>query len=182
MKTTASHWIAMLCALACVLAMGCAGVITPNVWTFHKSNVRSTAWTNFFGACPRYGSITIGTPEKPFFKSPPLFSIRLADGRTLVSTELSLETLRSSVEYAGQASESWPKGSVIYGNLEFAFFFVEGRLFKFEADVCHDKAGVKHMPVIGTYDKSHFYAMPLTHEQLIEIFGKPDFVKKERFQ
>ena len=153
----------------------------PNVWTFHKANLIGTARTNPIGTSPRYVHIRIGTFESPFYKSAPRFALRLENGRVLRSSDLTLETVVSISTYPWRADSSMPKGTVVYGTADYVFTFQNSKLVQFEAYPHEDDAGVLHVPVIGTYDQKHFYKMPLSQQQLIEVFGKPDDIKKEWF-
>lgn len=169
--------IVSVCA-SCVLA-GCAGVIMPNSWEFHKGNLTAAASTNVFGTSPRYSVIKIGTPEKPFYKLAPRFAIKLSDGRVLLSNELTLESVLRIAPDSYPATEPLPKSAVVYQTPGYMFVFLNSDLIQFEALNREYKAGISYVPEIGTYDKAHFHKIPLSHQQLIEIFGAPDVVKKD---
>ena len=171
----------ILVVCGCLGLAGCAGYIMPNAWEFRKSSLKTIGWTNFFGTSPQYSRIEIGTPEKPFYKSAPPFAIKLSDGRILLSSEFSLETIRKVTTESQPADEilSKVKGGIEYIASDCTFTFRGTELIRFEAWIGRDETGKDRGAVIGTYNQEHFYKMPITHQQLIEIFGKPDAIKKD---
>jgi hypothetical protein len=58
----------------------------------------------------------------------------------------------------------------------FYIAFRQNRFLAFSA--CSLCGGKQHSPVVGKSDGSAFYSLPLTFEQLTDIFGKPDRLYK----
>ncbi len=64
----------------------------------------------------------------------------------------------------------------VYAGSGFHIGFKDGTLTYF--GICSHCAGGREYPVVGTPDGQNFYPLPLTEEQVIEIFGSPDRVYK----
>lgn len=79
----------------------------------------------------------------------------------------------------------WPQKlkekALLYDSYEGNGFYVsfsKGRLHSFGA--CSSCGGMKNSPVFGKDDGSVFRELPLTFEQMVEIFGSPDHLYKVR--
>jgi hypothetical protein len=79
--------------------------------------------------------------------------------------------------------KQWPKKlkdkALLYQSYEgngFYISFREDRLTSFGA--CSSCGGMKHSPIVGKADGSVFHKLPLTYDQLLEIFGDPDRLYK----
>lgn len=59
-----------------------------------------------------------------------------------------------------------------YSGGGFHIRFADGRLVS--VGICSHCAGGRASPVVGTPDGRHFYALPLTEQQLRQVFGPPD--------
>jgi hypothetical protein len=78
-----------------------------------------------------------------------------------------------------QWPETWKKKAekeVAYTGNGFYMRFREDQLQA--VGICSHCAGERAHPVIGTSDGRHFYALPLTIQQLTEVFGSPDRIYK----
>jgi len=71
--------------------------------------------------------------------------------------------------------EQWKKKANeedAYSGGGFHIKFKNGSLLS--VGICSHCAGGREHPVVGTPDGHSFYSLPLTEQQLIEVFGKPD--------
>ena len=59
----------------------------------------------------------------------------------------------------------------IYEGNGFNINFKNGQLLSIS--ICSHCANGKERPVVGTIDGQHLYVLPLTEQQLIEVFGSP---------
>lgn len=78
-----------------------------------------------------------------------------------------------------QWPDSWKlkaKEEQVYAGNGFNIAFKEGQLVFF--GICSLCAGEKEYPIVGTPDRQHFYTLPLTLRQVIEVFGSPDRIYK----
>lgn len=64
------------------------------------------------------------------------------------------------------------KEDQIYAGNGFNIVFKEGRLLF--VGICSNCAGGSEHPLVGTPDGQHFYSLPLTERQVVEVFGAPD--------
>ena len=81
--------------------------------------------------------------------------------------------------------KQWPKKlkdkALLYQSYEgngFYISFREDRLSSFGA--CSNCGGMKHSPIIGKADGSVFHKLPLTYDQVLDVFGDPDRLYKVR--
>ncbi|UZD65753.1 hypothetical protein [Marinobacter sp. AN1] len=78
-----------------------------------------------------------------------------------------------------QWPDSWKQKSRendAYTGGGFHIVFREGRLLS--VGICSHCAGQREEPVVGTPDGQHWYALPLTRQQVIDVFGHPDWVHR----
>lgn len=78
-----------------------------------------------------------------------------------------------------QWPESWEQKAMeddIYAGGGFNISFKEGQL-QF-VGICSHCAGGREYPIVGTPDRQNFYMLPLTENQVIEVFGPPDRIYK----
>ena len=68
------------------------------------------------------------------------------------------------------------KGQDIYAENGFQINFKNGQLIYI--NICSHCAGGNESPVVGTPDGNHFYTLPLTEQQVFEVFGSPNRVYK----
>jgi len=64
----------------------------------------------------------------------------------------------------------------IYEKNGFNVSFKNGQLYS--VSICSHCANGKESPVVGTPNGEHFYTLPLTEQQITEVFGSPDRVYK----
>ena len=68
------------------------------------------------------------------------------------------------------------KGQNIYSENGFHISFKNGKLLYM--GICSHCADENESPVVGTLDREHFYTLPLTDQQVIEVFGTPKRIYK----
>lgn len=167
-----------------LIAIGLAGILSAcaNVSRFEKD------------AFVAHGEILNGTPEvlyySIFIESDGTVDAYKADillKLTADATPLSLSKLRpeSVARYLPrftpppQWPEQWKKKAMeaeTYSGGGFHITFKNGRLVSL--GICsHCSEGREH-PVIGTADGHLFYSLPLTEQQLEDLFGPPDRIYK----
>lgn len=64
----------------------------------------------------------------------------------------------------------------VYAGNGFHIRFEGGQLLS--VGICSHCAGGREQPMVGTPDGQHFYTLPLTEQQVIEVFGAPDRIDK----
>jgi len=78
-----------------------------------------------------------------------------------------------------QWPETWKqkaKEDEVYAGGGFNIRFKEKQLLS--VGICSHCAGGREYPIVGTPDGNNFYTLPLTKEQVIEVFGAPDRIYK----
>lgn len=75
-----------------------------------------------------------------------------------------------------QAWKLKAKKEQIYDGSGFNIAFKEGRFLSI--NICSHCAGRREYPIVGTPDGQHFYTLPLTEQQIVEVFGPPDRLHK----
>lgn len=122
----------------------------------------------------KYSSIIIGKPEYPLDKQPK-FSIRLADGLVLKSTEFNYEKIRKYAKEVKpfKANTEWGAEIKEFTIDGMCFVFLKERCVSFRANFVQlpDRT---YSPEIGLENQKELYKMPLNEIQLEDIFGKPD--------
>lgn len=68
------------------------------------------------------------------------------------------------------------KGDEAFSGNGFYISFKDGKLFNLS--ICSHCANGRENPIVGTPDGQHFYTLPLTELQVIEVFGTPNRVYK----
>ena len=68
------------------------------------------------------------------------------------------------------------KEEQVFAGNGFNIAFKEGQLVFI--GICSHCAGGREDPIVGTPDRQHFYTLPLTERQVIEVFGHPDRIYK----
>lgn len=167
-----SRWI-LPGLLAVALLSACAGVTR-----FQTGPLVAYAEKLGDAAEPRYYSIGINTAESD---DPRILSalVKLgpeASGVAIV--RLSPELVAKYLPPFTPPKE-WPeilkkkaREEDAYSGGGFHIRFADGRLVS--VGICSHCAGDRQSPVVGTPDGRHFYALPLTEQQMIEVFGPPD--------
>ncbi len=64
----------------------------------------------------------------------------------------------------------------VYTGKGFNIRFKNGKLLSI--GICSHCDGRREYPIVGTLDGQHFYTLPLTEQQVIEVFGPPDRIFK----
>ena len=153
-----------------------------NVSRFQKDSL--TAHGELFGGSkePLYYSIRIdiasSADERPMSflmklspDSPPIASNRLYP--ELVARYLPPFTPPS------QWPDTWKqkaKEEDIYSGNGFDIIFKNGKLLSI--GICSHCAGRREYPIVGSQDGKHFYTLPLTEQEVTEVFGSPDRIYK----
>jgi len=78
-----------------------------------------------------------------------------------------------------QWPDSWKQKAKeydVYDGSGFYISFKEGQLQY--VGICSNCAGGREQPIVGTPDGQHFYTLPLTERQVVEVFGPPDRIYK----
>jgi len=63
------------------------------------------------------------------------------------------------------------KEEQVFSGGGFHISFKNGQLLF--VDICSHCSNGRESPVVGTMDGQHFYALPLTEQQVVEVFGSP---------
>ena len=172
-----------------LLMMLFSGCRFGNEQLLYKDNLECYG-TNYLGwGNGDYRTFTIGTPEKPFYKSSFKFSIRLPEGTVLKSTEFTEEKIleTNGIKTCDPPDFGWlSKTTVYYYPFSttypqvglYQWYFKDSKLVSFDAEAgdpeMRDNANSAY---IGTFSGNKFYTMPLTVEQIEEIFGNPDKIE-----
>ncbi len=184
MKNKSAYQVFSAIAIALtVIITGCAPkyVRYPigNERLLVKGNVRAfgrhTGVTMVDGTI-KYTRLSIGTP-KALYNGTPGFSVKLADGKVLGSSQVSETVIKS---YAGKGFppyrlgyDAWPKGAIEYQtDPGYDFIFLKGKLIGFRATI-HRSEKNNH-PVIGNAYGTGLYKLPLTRKDFESLFGKPE--------
>lgn len=78
-----------------------------------------------------------------------------------------------------QWPEAWKqkaKEDDAYTGNGFYIRFKDGQLLS--VGICSHCAGGRENPIVGTPDGQHFYMLPLTEQQVTDVFGSPDRIYK----
>jgi hypothetical protein len=161
-----------LSLVAVAIALGCK----PNTRFASKDNLKLTAQLR--GGSPAYDNVLIGTPEKSFEKTRDRYAdltIGLQGGPVrlgqLTVAELKRRSLSSNdLDSSGYAT-GWPKGSVRLELGPRLFFTVHNdEILQLYANSVGTTAG----PRFGKVGVDKEFQLPLSHQEVIELFGKPD--------
>jgi len=160
---------------------GCLGLYR-NHRIIEQGNIK--AYGNRFIGPIRYDYISIGTPEKPW-DGQSMFSIILHDNTHLQSSDFSLEQIEAHTTNSWIYPEvrgGFPKGSKSFSTPNFRFLFSESdQLVSFSARVPKkDKSAGPTL--LGTYDGSIFYNLPLNEAQVHKLFGTNFIVSSYDFR
>jgi len=162
-----------------------------NVREYLKGNIRFRARPIRGGK--NYSSLLIGTPNHPYNGVPPLV-IRLPNGAEVDLTETSVEQLKkqgSACSAGGNlffdiGSDSldpgsrWPTGTERLQILPWWEFYVhDGRIISFHV---YYRPGhwlaTDQKPAIGAPKTDVLYKFPMSQNEVMDVFGRPDKIRE----
>jgi hypothetical protein len=120
----------------------------------------------------RYNSLEIGTLEDPFFENIPPFVFQLNE-EIVSSTNInisSFEKLSTSESDPRYIGSEWPKGTRCLFLPGYGILIHEEKILVFY--VMNSKESSEPAPRIGAIDKKDLHILPLSEEEVIEIFGE----------
>jgi len=125
----------------------------------------------------RYDSLEIGTFENPFFENIPPFAFQL-NGETIFSNDITISVFekldpgQSDPRYIGP---EWPEGARCLFLPGYSILIYKEKIFVFY--VRNSKESFQPVPKIGVIGQKNLYSLPLTEDEVVEIFGKEDEFK-----
>src|SRR5262245_14967383 len=160
------QWI--LAVSACWMALGLCGCVSPN--TRHAQFGRVAANAHLEKGTPTYNELEI---YEPLDVLTPQIWLRLPDGRVLDKKWFSYATLKQA-GFTGSDEKDFEPGSIYTHELSrygVSFFFSYGTLKMIRLSKTQGPA-----VSFGRENGTLFYTMPLTQEQLEQLFGHPEKV------
>lgn len=158
-----------------VLLLGVLGGVLcgcNNVREFYKGNVALYGHSDALGRS-RYWAIEIGTPQAPYDGQPPL-GVQLPSGRIVSLRGVTPTVARGSAKderAANTVDPAWRNGEQQILSSPYTWTFLQNSLVSLYL-TGHSQTKAR----IGRDDGGPLYQLPLSYDEAIKLFGRPDRV------
>lgn len=160
-------------ALATVFIFILASCFSSNFRIYKTDNIEAYGYIKSKNQI-LYNEIRIGTPQK-LFNPQNKFSIKLNNGEKIISSEFSLDFIIKHAVSKHYLTEKngWGSSAIRYDLDGFSFIFSDNKLVSFSAShiLLPDKEIV---PEIGDAEMKNFYKLPLSQQEIENLFGPPN--------
>ena len=163
--------------LICMTAVFISCSPRPNTRWFIKGNAKFWGNLNIKGN-RIYNVLEIGDQKNFYNKEQFKFSLKCDENNIINSENIDVDDLKSIADRIvdpNKYDNIWPANSeLIYIN-GCSFVVNENDVLNVQVEV---RGNSKFAPIIGDISENRFFTFPLSEEQIIELFGKPDTTKE----
>ena len=145
---------------------------TPNKRVYVKGNIRAIG-SIASKSDIKYYSISIGTHQIPLDVSKVPFSIRFNDKKMLTVHKMTLQNIMSLSPSKNTNLTGWNADAIEYSIEGYSFIFLENKLIHFKASFIQLPKKT-FIPEIGNNKGESFFSLPISQQNLENLFGEPD--------
>ena len=186
--------VALIVLLTLLLVAGCIVslfFISDNVREYTRANITFRARPIRKGN--NYAHLIVGAPLKPYAGHPPIMA-RLPDGSVVNLADVSIHTLKGQASAISDVSGTrcheiaagnlvgnnsrWPDGTLRLQLEVWLFFVHDDQILAFKVWNYNPGYWTGEVAAIGKPANGELYEFPLTEEQVIKVFGKPDSIRE----
>jgi hypothetical protein len=148
----------------------------PNTRWFIKDNAKF--WGNLNLKGDRiYTVMEVGEPTNFYSNEQMKFSLICDENHNINSANIDVNNLKSIADRIvnpNQYDKIWPDNSELIYFKSCSFIINENKVLNIQVEVRDSSV---FTPAIGDSYEKKFFTFPLSEEQIIELFGKPDMTK-----